>query len=864
MGVAASRAIKASANFISLGPDAAPFFQANSSMGAAPAYVRISNAGDTTDPFFYCDTDESSMGVAASRAITANSHQITLGPASNEYFRANTDGYLSLGLLGAAMNVTPVTMSLGPGGSEYFLATETHVKLKNASADATLLYPPQPLTGTSTTPAAALVPGAVGGTTYGGGTYTTTASSTYGSYFSYYPFSATPHVYNSSTVWKSGFLYDGDTGFPYGATTVSNVGTLGGEYIQITMPTAMQLQYFEWVRPILISSYTTTGAYLVASNVGAASWNVLIDTNAMYAASRLYGVPANLIYQNPTVSDTKTYTQFRLIITLWNTIDGIIGPHSYQATVSSITMKFANTFTNPLLYLSDDLTVIGGFDTRSATLTPDLVQFGPTTDPYCVANSGGLTISKGKVLAVDNFAGNDHPNLVCVWGGSLDDSAETNVCGLGMDVGALRYNGLGHNWYNSFGGSATLTASLSSSGVFTVPQSITTGSIQVDGLAGYWGITMDTGHLFIGGYPGFTGYWKASDGLLHVGGMIWMGTRLGVNLLCLWGSADVDTDTNVYGLGVDSSTLRYNGVNHAWYNSAAGPPLLTMDLNQYGDLSISGSMSAGSGSIGGYMYANHFLIGSISDIHGFWRYSDGHFETNGDGIFGGMLTVGGYTNGFTNSANFLNSTGAAAWTAYNLTAQPISIVTAQGIYIGGGSYWTASDERKKSDVVADDPAWCASAVAAVRLVTYDTVDKRGRQRGFIAQQVADVVPEAVSRVRDAVPSVMEIARVASTHSFVLEGAAASLVGEHVVGVRVITEKKSEDLSIRSVRGNVVTVDAELPGERVFVFGPIVDDFHALDYHHMWGVAFGAVQHLLTEHDALERRVRRLESLATTP
>ena len=48
-------------------------------------------------------------------------------------------------------------------------------------------------------------------------------------------------------------------------------------------------------------------------------------------------------------------------------------------------------------------------------------------------------------------------------------------------------------------------------------------------------------------------------------------------------------------------------------------------------------------------------------------------------------------------------------------------------------------------------------------------------------------------------------------------------------------------------------------ERAFVVGPIVDDFHALDYRHMWATAFGAVQHLLKEHDALEDRVKRIEA-----
>ena len=264
----------------------------------------------------------------------------------------------------------------------------------------------------------------------------------------------------------------------------------------------------------------------------------------------------------------------------------------------------------------------------------------------------------------------------------------------------------------------------------------------------------------------------------------------------------------------------------------------------------------------GYVYSDTFVIGNASNIVGYWRKSDGLLSTT-TATVSGRLTVQGSGTEFSATKYFLsNPPGSASWTSISMTAQPISIQTSYGIYMSAGNFWSSSDSRKKFDVEEEDPERCAAAVRASRLVTYTSKDAPGRHMGFVAQQVANVVPGCVTLAEQAVPSVMLLANVVSPRSFALAGAASALAGGNVVGVRLMQRSGSTlDANITSISGDVVTIDgpSAIEGGDVFVYGPIVDDFNTLDYQRMWSVAFGAVQHLLSEHDASAGRLAALEA-----
>jgi hypothetical protein len=350
-----------------------------------------------------------------------------------------------------------------------------------------------------------------------------------------------------------------------------------------------------------------------------------------------------------------------------------------------------------------------------------------------------------------------------------------------MESNAMRYNGFGHKWHNTFGGDL-VTMALDSQGSLDTALRVYSPTIWA-------GKNVMAGDGINGDYP---------------------------NLVCLYGSGgdrfDPFATKGTMGIGLGTNTMRFNGANFAWHNTLVASPFAAMELEAFGTLYVKNGLNVS----GGVSYAR-------------------------------------------TSQRLSTATGTATWSSVDMTGVSIGVYSTNGMYTGG-NYWAASDRRKKFEIATEDPAECADAVRAARLVTYATKDASGRHLGFIAQEAAEAAPGCVTLVRDVVPSVLEFVSVVGGRTFEVEGAGGIFSGEHVCGVRFEVGGKTVDANVASVSGNAVTVEADIGAERAFVVGPIVDDFHALDYHHMWAKAFGAVQHLLKERDALEDRVKRIEAL----
>ena len=109
--------------------------------------------------------------------------------------------------------------------------------------------------------------------------------------------------------------------------------------------------------------------------------------------------------------------------------------------------------------------------------------------------------------------------------------------------------------------------------------------------------------------------------------------------------------------------------------------------------------------------------------------------------------------------------------------------------------------------------------------------KRGSSSviGFIAQEVKEVVPEAVSVADGDIPNIYETANVSANtltftnfHTSNLDATSNTLV--------VYEEgHKRKDLTIvEVVDEHTIRVDTEVAGEAVFVYGQVVQDFHHLN------------------------------------
>ena len=147
----------------------------------------------------------------------------------------------------------------------------------------------------------------------------------------------------------------------------------------------------------------------------------------------------------------------------------------------------------------------------------------------------------------------------------------------------------------------------------------------------------------------------------------------------------------------------------------------------------------------------------------------------------------------------------------------------------------------------------------------DTVGKGTKiQMGFIAQQVEEIVPEAVNKIQDYIPSVYDMAKSmvydASLHTLTIttfkphdfqakdEIKLISLDKEHKVKVDKIMDANT-----------FIVNNWEKPVDKIFVFGKRVDDFRTVDYDRLFTLGISSIQELSRRVEQLEKENGILKS-----
>jgi hypothetical protein len=196
------------------------------------------------------------------------------------------------------------------------------------------------------------------------------------------------------------------------------------------------------------------------------------------------------------------------------------------------------------------------------------------------------------------------------------------------------------------------------------------------------------------------------------------------------------------------------------------------------------------------------------------------------------------------------------------------------------AWYTISDARIKRDIVPSHPGNDLERLRRLKIVDYGYVDSSaggaGRTRGLIAQEVFKLVPEAVTKTKNVVPDVFRKAEAVEFNAKAQE-LAVRLDQPHGLKlgekVRLVFQDTSTHLlrieRIDSERAFTVSGCSRAPGE-VFVHGREVNDFHQLNYNHLFLVGLSAMQELdqqvaaLKQSQArvaeLERKVSRLETV----
>lgn len=252
------------------------------------------------------------------------------------------------------------------------------------------------------------------------------------------------------------------------------------------------------------------------------------------------------------------------------------------------------------------------------------------------------------------------------------------------------------------------------------------------------------------------------------------------------------------------TTFNGNIYANGWYGHGTTTPRCPMDLNGWGDTAI-----------GPYAYLN------------------------------GNANVG-----------IFNANAAASYTILCRTR------------VAANEFNVYSDARTKEVVGLSNNQSDLETIQKLKVTDYRMVDKvteSGRKKGFIAQEVKAVIPDAVTLQTQFVPdiyslpSAFEFDKDRHTLNVTVPKAHGLKKGDRV---RMMTDQGVLELTVAAAPSptQFVVDQVENKVEQIFVWGKEVADFHNLDYDRIFVTGIGAIQELARQVESLKKSETRIAEL----
>lgn len=256
----------------------------------------------------------------------------------------------------------------------------------------------------------------------------------------------------------------------------------------------------------------------------------------------------------------------------------------------------------------------------------------------------------------------------------------------------------------------------------------------------------------------------------------------------------------------------------------------------------------------GIPQGSDFLAMHVNQQEQLRIYNNGNTE-----VRGGLRVFGGVTHGSGGHA-YLNSGGTG--TSGGGGTIGAAIYTPGDIH--AGTFRAFSDRRIKHNLRLSNPVEDLNRLMQLQVTNYEYIDSYGRgidvKKGFIAQEVETVFPEAVRQGVDFIPNVYTLASKIGQVGSQLQ---LQLTKEHGLQpgdeLRLILEEDVKEITVVSVIDPLtfsVAWDGEVP-DKVFVYGKKVSDFRQVDYDQLHTLSISATQALVRRVEELERENGKL-------
>ena len=355
------------------------------------------------------------------------------------------------------------------------------------------------------------------------------------------------------------------------------------------------------------------------------------------------------------------------------------------------------------------------------------------------------------------------------------------------------------------------------------------------------------GQLGIGGnsnalLPTFVRNAAGTDILVGVS-QLGLGGINNMNVVFNNGNKELVRDSNMYFTKSENEVQNVLIQDFRIYNSGAFSSNI---LNVYG--------------VGGTSVLNtaYSTYSEITDANRWMKSKDYYLYNNG--VFNRNIY---YTEG---NVGIGTSAPTATLEIYTSDSTLNSIKTNNAIWAQTGVI-SSSDARIKKNIRDIDDFVALDQILKIEPKTYNYIDKARGDRsvyGFIAQQIGEVIPNAVSVQTECIPNIFREARVQDKNVLVFAESVSDKVYAGCKMNVVISNGEKICCEVLQVSDMIVKVDSMFEDEKVFVYGTVVDDFHTLDKSYVYTLNVCATQDLYRQLQAnkvkLEEQSRRIEML----
>jgi hypothetical protein len=351
------------------------------------------------------------------------------------------------------------------------------------------------------------------------------------------------------------------------------------------------------------------------------------------------------------------------------------------------------------------------------------------------------------------------------------------------------------------------------------------------------------------------------------------------NSLAIGSGGEVSTIGNKIGISGASPTLYLRHTNSAYRSAMVhcnGNTFYILTAPYGGTITQDNWATVGSGRwpLTIDLTNNNAVFGGNVNCTSFnstgYIYCDGTFQARGNCYFQQDLWhLDGNANNrfyFASSActYFQSGTGSLGrvYEFRNSIGQDVAHVEGYYFYCYGPG--SLSDRRIKRDIEEINDETALNMILLVQPTTYYYRDEarnkgNGKVYGFIANQIQEVIPDAVMITKDIIANIYKTCLVYNKREIYYSIPQDVEIDTEVSILNKEGGDKGKRYKIKEIYEDHFVIDEDFDGDECFVFGYCVNDLHGLDKSYIYTLNVCATQELHRRMEAQDKRIKELET-----